>query len=65
MFKEDPETQENSLTSIPSPYTLAANFQTEDMDKVIIDQFIKTLAEVAISVASRKEATLREEILDD
>ena len=63
MIQEDPEITEKSLTSIPSPYTLAANFQTEDMDKVIIDQFIETLAEIALSIASRKEATTREETL--
>ena len=45
-----------ALTSIHGTYTLAATNEpeTSEVDKVIVRHFIETLAEIAISVASRK-----------
>ena len=42
------------LTSIRPPYTLAATPEAAEVDDLIIRHFLKTLAEVAVSVASRK-----------
>ena len=45
-----------ALTSIHGTYTLAATNEpeTSEVDKMILRHFIETLAEIAISVASRK-----------
>ena len=44
------------LTSIPDPYTLSNTTpeETGECDKIIINQFLNTLAEIALNVASRK-----------
>jgi hypothetical protein len=45
-----------ALTSIHHMYTLAATDEakTSEVDKVIVRRFIETLAEIALSIASRK-----------
>jgi hypothetical protein len=45
---------EKSLTPIQPSYTVSAT--NGEVDKVMINNFINTLAEIALSVASRKEA---------
>ena len=42
------------LTSIRPPYTLAATPEAPEVNELIIRHFIKTIAEVAMAVASRK-----------
>ena len=44
------------LTGIHSPYTMADNPEPEsdEMNNLIVKEFINTLAEVSISIASRK-----------
>lgn len=53
---EQPEVSKNItpdvLTGIPPAYTLSATNEVEDM---MINNFLNTLAEVSLSVASRKE----------
>ncbi len=46
-----------ALTSIHHTYTLAATdkAETSEVDKVIIRHFLETVAEIALSVASRKQ----------
>ena len=53
-FPED--SSENVLTGIHSPYTMADNPEPEsdEMNNLIVKEFINTLAEVSISIASRK-----------
>jgi hypothetical protein len=48
-----------ALTSIHSTYTLAATDKTEsnEMDNVIIRHFIETVAEISLSIASRKQGS--------
>jgi hypothetical protein len=48
------ENKENALTPILPSYTVSAT--NSEVDKVIINNFINTLAEIALSIASRKEA---------
>lgn len=51
------QSAENSLTGIPSAYTLAATQNDPEIeseaDMIIISNFINTLAEIALAVASR------------
>jgi hypothetical protein len=44
------------LTSIHDPYTLSNTTPAEadECDKVLINQFLNTLAEIALNVASRR-----------
>ena len=54
---ENKTNQDQSLlTSIRSPYTLSNTTPEEagEYDKIIINQFLNTLAEIALNVASRK-----------
>ncbi len=45
----------NALTGIPSSYTLATTPEYDsEVDRVMVKNFIDTLAEVALAVASRK-----------
>jgi hypothetical protein len=46
-----------ALTSIHSMYTLAATdeAETNEVDKVIVKHFLEMVAEIALSVASRKQ----------
>ena len=57
---EIPENKTNRdqtlLTSIRDPYTLSNTTpeETGELDKVLINQFLSTLAEIALNVAARK-----------
>ena len=44
------------LTGIPPAYTLGDNTEpeSEEMNKVIVKNFIETLAEISMSIAERK-----------
>ncbi len=55
MTGENPENTKKPLTGIPHAYTLAATSEPDDMEMIIVKQFLTNLAEVALSVASRKE----------
>ena len=45
----------NALTSIRDAYTLAATPENADeLDEIIVKHFLSTLAEVAMTIASRK-----------
>jgi hypothetical protein len=48
--------QREALTSIHAMYTLAANdeAETSEVDRVIVRHFLETIAEISLSVASRK-----------
>jgi len=48
----------NLLTRIRDAYTVGGASESEEMNNLIVKQFIRTLAEVSLSVASRnvKEA---------
>ena len=41
------------MTSIPDAYTLAANPDECEVEGIMIKQFLNTLAEVSLAVASR------------
>ncbi|AII61447.1 hypothetical protein SDC9_07190 [bioreactor metagenome] len=45
----------NSLTGIPCIYTLSANSDKSEVDQLMIKEFLNALAEVALSVASRRD----------
>jgi hypothetical protein len=47
-------TPDGRLTSIHTPYTLAATPKASEVDELMIRHFIETIAEVALAVASRK-----------
>jgi hypothetical protein len=53
---ESDESQDTALTSIHRTYTLAATNEpvTSEVDRVTVRYFMETLAEIALSVASRK-----------
>jgi hypothetical protein len=52
---EFPENNEaNALTPIHLSYTVSAT--NSEVDKVMINNFINTLAEIALSIATREEA---------
>ncbi len=54
-----PDSQEQSLTCIPERYTVASTPEHgSEIDRLMISDFLTTLAEIAMSVASRN---LREE----
>ncbi len=55
--EEDENCQFQALTSIHAAYTLAATNESEtsEVETVIIRHFTETLAEIALSVASRKQ----------
>ena len=55
MAKENPNNMEKLLTGIPNAYTLAANSDEDEVKSIVIRQFLDSLADVALSVASRKE----------
>lgn len=50
------EDNKELLTSIPDPYTLSNTTpgETAELDQIQINQFLNTLAEIALNVASRK-----------
>ncbi|MDP4280503.1 MAG: hypothetical protein QQM50_08175 [Dehalococcoides mccartyi] len=49
-----PGQEKDSLTGIPSGYTLSADSIESEVDRVMIQEFMSVLAEVALSVASRE-----------
>ena len=53
------QNSENGLTSMRSAYTLASTPSAEgsEVDIIMITNFLQTLAEVALAVASRKSAS--------
>lgn len=52
-----PKTDENVLTGIHDAYTVSATNETEnsEIDELMIKTFLETLAEISLSIASRKE----------
>ena len=54
--KINPDNSESALTSIHASYTLSNTTPEEsgECDQVLINQFLNTLAEIALNVASRK-----------
>ena len=47
---------ENVLAGIPCSYTVSATHETSsEIDELMIRNFLNTLAEVALSIASRKD----------
>ena len=53
MTLENFEKSRESLTCIPSPYTLSATNEGREVDELAVKEFLSTLAEVALSIASR------------
>ena len=45
----------SALTSIPEMYTLSPTPEDSEADRIMIQNFISTLAEIALSIASRKQ----------
>ncbi len=52
-----PKTDENVLTGIHDAYTVSATSDTEtnEVDELMIKSFLQTLADISLSIASRKE----------
>ena len=53
---ESADASAEALTSIRAAYTLAATNETEEpeLDTLMVKHFIQTLAEISVSVASRR-----------
>jgi hypothetical protein len=51
--QENLEKSQESLTCIHSPYTLSATPEGSEVDGLAVKEFLNTLAEVALSIASR------------
>jgi hypothetical protein len=51
--QENLEKSQKSLTCIPSPYTLSATPEGSEIDGLAVKEFLNTLGEVALSIASR------------
>jgi hypothetical protein len=49
-----PKDPEKALTSIRGAYTLSNTQGADEVEKVMVNQFLNTLAEVALTVASRR-----------
>ena len=64
MAEEDSDKLKKSLTGIPDAYTLAANPDECEVASIMIKQFLNTLAEVSLAVASRNIVKREEESLD-
>ena len=56
--------EKKALTGIPDAYTLAANPDEGEVESIMIKQFLNTLAEVSLAVASRNIVRKEEESLD-
>ena len=57
MAKDNQENQdEKSLTCIHSPYTMSGT--PDEVEKLMIRNFLHTLAEIALSIATRKNGGL-------
>lgn len=50
-----PKTDENVLTGIRNAYTVSATNETEtgEMNEIIVKNFLETLAEISLSIATR------------
>ncbi len=46
--------EEKALTCIPPSYTLSGTNDGNEVDELIVKKFLNTLAEIALSIASRK-----------
>ena len=57
--KTNPENPESALTSIHETYTLpcAPAQNISEVDKIMVDNFLQTLSEIALAIASRKVAS--------
>jgi hypothetical protein len=60
-----PEFQNKALTRIQQMYTLSNTPEPDDdkvseVDQIMVDNFIKTISEVALSIANRKNALKQE-----
>lgn len=54
-YKNSENHHSNALTSIRDTYTLAATRgNADELDEIIVKHFLNILAEVAITIASRK-----------
>ncbi len=54
MAEENTDKLEKSLTGILHSYTLAADSGEEEVESIMIKQFLDSLADIALSAASRK-----------
>ena len=48
-----PKDPEKALTSIRDAYTLSNTQDAEEVDKLMVNQFLNALAEIALAIASR------------
>ena len=46
---------QNVLTGIHAPYTMAGTNDGNEVDELIVKNFLNTLAEIALAIASRTE----------
>ena len=53
MTQQNSEKSQESLTCIHSPYTLSATNEGREVDELAVKEFLSTLAEIALSIASR------------
>ena len=55
--KNTEKTNENVLTGIRDAYTVSATTETEssEVNKLMIKTFLETLADISLSIATRKE----------
>ena len=53
------ENSEKALTSIHETYTLPCTHEPDagEVDKIMIDNFLQTLSEVALAIAARKNSS--------
>jgi hypothetical protein len=51
--QENLEKGQDSLTCILSPYTLFATNESSEIDGLAVKEFLNTLAETALAIASR------------
>ena len=56
--KINPHNSESALTSIRDSYTLPCTPEPDagEVDKIIIDNFLQTLSEIALAIAARKNS---------
>ena len=56
MDRDKPENNpQKSLTCIDGAYTIAGTPESKEVNELMIKNFLNTLAEVALSIASREE----------
>ena len=55
------ERYENVLTGIPTSYTVSATYEdSREINELMIKNFLNTLADIALSIASRKDGGLNQ-----